>query len=169
MNKSLRTFFLLVILANLTITSCKKGEECEGAFNINQSEVVVKFIDKATGKYLYSEINPMYNKDSLKVYDPHGTSLIILSALDQIPNTNNRYYVLSFGNIFNPSSDSTSFNSEICKDYTIMYSPTETDTVRVCFKSKQTKCGSVFETLNVYQKSQLISFENNKVNTNNHL
>ncbi len=94
-----RIIFLITCGAAIYITSCKKGGSCEGAYDIkNQSEVVVTFIDQ-TGNYLYAETNPMYSKDSLKVFDPLNNSLVILTALNQIPNTYNRYYVLSFGNI----------------------------------------------------------------------
>lgn len=156
---------IMLAATSLTNSSCRKGGDCEGSFNLNQSEVAITFIDQQNGSYIYSETNPGYNKDSLKVFDPQGNSLIILSALNQIPNSNNRYYVLSFGNIYNPLTDAASFNSEICKEYTIKYSTSETDTLSVCFKSKQTKCGSVFETLKVYHKGQLLDLEANKTST----
>lgn len=144
--------------------SCKKGGACEGAYNIkNQSEVVVTFIDQATGRYLYSEMNPLYNKDSLKVIDPLGNSLVILSALNQIPNTYERYFVLSFGNIYDSRTDEASFNSEICKDYIVKYTSSESDTIHVCFKAQKTKCGSKFETIKVYQNNQQIGSAKNTI------
>jgi len=160
--KNITAFISLLLLS---LTSCKKSKPpCEGAFNIKtQSEVVVTFIDKTTGKYLYSETNPMYDKDSLKVFDNTGNSLIILSALNQIPNTYNRYYVLSFGNIYNELTDEDSFNSEICKDYIIKYSVNEPDTIQVCFKSEKTQCGSKFDTIKVYHDGQEVGFATNTI------
>ena len=130
--------------------------------NVNQSEIVVVFKDKATGKYLYTEINPLYNKDSLKVFDSFGNRLIILSSLNQIPNTSNRYYDLSFGNIYNQQTDAAAFDTEICKDFIVQYRYNEFDTVKTCFKAKKTECGSVFETIKVYHKGQLLTTANNK-------
>ncbi len=151
------TYFILpALLFTLIITGCSKTPKCEEHFNVNQSEIVVAFKDQATGKYLYSEVNPLYNKDSLKVFEPNGNSFIISSGLNQIPNTSNRYWDLSFGNIYNQSTDANSFDSEICKNYIVKYKHNETDTIKACFKAKKTECGSVFETLKVYYKGQLV-------------
>lgn len=87
--------------------------------------MVVTFIDKNTGKYLYSEVNPMYNKDSLKVFDPSGNSLVILKAKRINTTSLKEYWNLSFGNIYNPLTDQSSYTSEICKDYMIQYSSNE--------------------------------------------
>lgn len=122
---------------------------------MTQSEIAVNFKD-ATGKYLYAELNPTYNKDSLKVFDQQGNSLIILSSLNQIPNTSNRYYVLSFGNIYDQRTDANSFNTELCKDFIVQYKYNEKDTIKACFKSQTTKCGSVFEILKIYYNDQLV-------------
>lgn len=157
-------FFLLGCIFTVGFSSCKKGGRCEGAYNIkNQSEVVVTFIDQTTGKYLYSEMNPLYDKNSLKVIDPLGNSLIILSDLNQIPNTYHRYYGLSFGNIYNNSTDEISFNSEICKNYIVKYSFNESDTIQVCFKAQKTRCGSKFETIKVYHKGKEVAAEKNTI------
>lgn len=164
MLKIYQVFFLLGCILTVGISSCKKGQKCHGVYNIkNQSEVVVTFIDKTSGKYLYSEMNPLYDKDSLKVFDSFGNKLVILSALNQIPNTNNRYYVLSFGNIYNNPTDETSFNSEICKNYIVKYSFNESDTIQVCFKAQKTRCGSKFETIKVIQNGQEIGSETNTI------
>lgn len=80
--------------------TCAIDESISDAFIIkNQSEVIVTFIDRATGKYLYAETNPIYNKDSLKVFDPKGNSLIILKVLRINTATFEEYRDVSFGNI----------------------------------------------------------------------
>ncbi|HEV8285012.1 MAG TPA: hypothetical protein VGQ09_11925 [Chitinophagaceae bacterium] len=150
-------FFCSIILISLIIYSCRKGGRCEQALNVTQSEIAVTFKDSATNKYLYSEINPLYNKDSFKVFDPKGNSLVILFASNQIPNTSDGYFVLSFGNIYDQQTDAASFNSELCKDVVVQYKYNERDTIRACFKSKTTKCGSVFETLKVYNRGKLLT------------
>jgi len=80
---------ITLVATSLTNSSCRKGGDCEGSFNLSQSEVAITFIDQQSGSYIYSETNPSYNKDSLKVFDPQGNSLIILSALNQIPVASN--------------------------------------------------------------------------------
>jgi hypothetical protein len=131
--------------------------------NVEQSEIVVTFKDKATGKYLYSEVNPLYNKDSLKVYDQKGNRLVILNLLRSAPdNPNQGIYVLSFGNIYDRTTDETAFNTELCKTFILMYNSFETDTVQTCFKAQKTKCGSFFESLKVYNKGQILASVQNQ-------
>lgn len=158
----MRLHFLIIIsiVVSTCISCIKAGGPCESPLNVNQSEVVVIF-KNAAGKYLYEEINPLYNKDSLKVFDQYGNRLTILSKLNQIPNTSMRYFELSFGNLYDNSTDQPAFNSEICKDFFIKYIHNEVDSLNVCFRAKKTKCGSVFETLKVYHNGQLLASTSN--------
>jgi hypothetical protein len=156
---------LLITLFLFNAFSCHKKSTCESPLEIKtHSEIVVTFKDKATGKYLYSEVNPLYNKDSLKVFDQYGNGLVILSLLRSAPdNANQGIYVLSFGNIYDDRTDANAFNAETCKTYIIKYSYNEADTVQACFKAKKTECGSVFETLKVYNKGQLLADVQNDI------
>jgi hypothetical protein len=149
---------ILIFITVLSFASCnKKGVKCDVPYNVNQSEIVVVFKEQATGRYLYYEFHPLYNKDSLKVLDENGKSLVLLSALNLIPNTSSRYWDISFGSLYDPTMDARSFDAEICKLYTIKYRYNESDTLKVCYKSKEARCnGSVFETLKVYHHGQLI-------------
>lgn len=159
----MKKFYVLYSLVLILIfANCRKNQNCELPKNVSQSEIVVIFKDKPTGKYLYEENNALYDKDSLKVLDPSGTSLTILKSLDNIPNSSLKYWRLSFGNIFNQQTDSNSFNEIICKNYTIQYTDKESDTLQVCFQSKKTECGSVFETLKIYQRNKLLTTVNNE-------
>lgn len=161
MNSKLILMAISLLLC-FSFISCRKHGRCEEPIMVEQSIVNVTFIDKNTGKYLYSEVNPLYNKDSLKVFDPSGNSLVILKAKRINTTSLKEYWDLSFGKIYNPLTDQPSYTSEICKDYTIQYSDNEKDSVTVCFKSKKTKCGSVFETLKIYHQGELIGYETNK-------
>ncbi|MEO5944733.1 MAG: hypothetical protein ABIP30_13400 [Ferruginibacter sp.] len=149
---------LLLIL----ITSCTKTRECELPLNISQSSIQTIFKDGITGKYLYAESNPLYNKDSLKIFDQNNNELFLLYSTNLIPGTSSAYYEINFGPLYIETSDENSFNSEICKSFYVQYNSKEKDTIITCFKSKKTKCGSVFETLKVYNKQQLLS---NEINT----
>ena len=154
---------LIIISAiTLSVASCiKSGGPCEEPLNINLSSISVSFTDQTTGKFLYAEVNPLYNKDSLNIFDPFGTQLILLTSLAQIPNTNSRYWEINFGNLYNSSTDPDPFISEVCKNFIVQYNSVETDTIRTCFKAKKTKCGSVFEMLEVYHKDSLLTVEHN--------
>ncbi len=151
---------LLLIFLILIFSSCRKGGKCEEAFDISRaSEVVVTFKDAVTGKYLYEVISPLYNKDSLKVFDEGANSLIILKKTNTDINTNIQYWNLSFGNIYNSRTDASSFNSEVCRNFIVKYTYNEIDTLKVCFKARKTDCGSVFDPIKVFHKGQLIGTE----------
>ena len=155
MRKLILPLFVFLVVF---IFSCRKGGRCEQALNVTQSEIAVIFKDATTGKYLYEDLNPLHNKDSLKVFDPNGNSLIILSLhRSASDNSSLGIYVLSFGNIYDQRTDAGSYNAELCKDFIVQYKYNEKDTIKACFKSKKTNCGSVFETLKVYNKDQLLA------------
>lgn len=54
-------------------------------------------------------------------------------------------YIISFGGIYNPQTDASSFNRELYKNFIVKYAYHEpADTVKACFQARKTKCGSVF-------------------------
>lgn len=151
-----KNVFLTCLIAEIVFLgySCRKNK-CEEPFDIQQSEIVATF-KNSVGSYLYTEVNPLYNKDSLAVFDEYGNRLSVLSQLKTIPNTVSGYWEISFGNIYNNQTDSASFNSELCKKFIIKYKYNETDTIQTCFKSSKTNCGSVFQSLKIYHKGVVI-------------
>ena len=74
-------------------------------------------------------------------------------------------FKISCPSLYNSNYDETSFSTEKCKDFIIKYNYIQSDTVKVCFKSKKTECGSVFETLKVYYKGQEILNTTNETAT----
>lgn len=159
------TKFLLLFLITYTSQNCKKQRKCESPLNVNQSSLEVIFKDKMSDKYLYAEANPLYNKDSLKIFDANGNQLFLLYSLREIPNTSSRYWRINFGPLYNSQTDMSSFNTDICKKFIVKYSINQLDTIEACFKSKETDCGSFFETLKIYNKGILISTESNQTDS----
>jgi hypothetical protein len=156
MKKKFCFFLAFILIINFSCVKRSDGE-CDLPPNVNHSSINITFIDSLSGKYLYAETNPIYNKDSLKILDPNGNSLVLLKSLDAIPNTYLGYWVINFGSIYTQQTDGNSFNSELCKNFIIKYTHNLSDTIQVYFKSKETKCGSVFETLKVYHKERLLA------------
>jgi hypothetical protein len=155
--------FNLFALALIVVTffSCKKilgVPDCEEPLYITNSGIQVAFKDSATNKYLYEQDFPLYNKDSIKIFDPQGDSLLLFKGLSNdvvVPTTG--YWAIDFGSLFDYRTDSVSFEREICKQFVVQYSYNERDTITTCFKSKDLKCGSVFSTLKVYHKGNLLA------------
>lgn len=151
-----KVLITLTIVVFICFISCKKKKECEEPPFITNSSLTISFIDKVTGKYLYSEVAPSYNIDSLKVLNNAGVELVLLKSLQTIPNSFSTFHRIDFGPLFDQNLDQESFNNQICRKFFIKYKHNETDTLNVCFKSTNLVCGSVFSTLKVYYKNQLI-------------
>lgn len=160
-----KTAVLFPFLFILIFTECHKTPRCELPRNVNQSSISVIFKDSLSGKYLYTENNSLYNKDSIKIFDPGGNSLFLLFDKNQLNGTPTEFWLINFGNIYDQQTDANSFNTEICKNYIIKYYYNESDTLQVCFKSKKTECGSVFETLKIYQRGKLLDSAKNTTDT----
>ena len=156
MKKILYFAFATTLIINSRCVKRSDGD-CDLPPNVNRSSINITFIDSLSGKYLYAESNPVYNVDSLKIFDPIGNSLFLLKSSNNIPNSSLAYWVINFGNLYEQQTDANSFNAEICKNFLVKYSYNLSDTIQVCFKSKSIKCGSVFETLKVYHKGHLLT------------
>ena len=78
---------LFPFLFILIFTECHKTPKCELPRNVNQSSINVTFKDQITGKYLYTENNSLYNKDSIKIFDLGGNSLFLLFSQNQLNGT----------------------------------------------------------------------------------
>ena len=152
---------LVTILFVLRSSSCIKSEgKCDLVDDIyRSSSVQVTFKDGTTGKYLYEVNAPLYNKDSLKIFDENGNNIIISSQQNRDPITNVAYWEQSLGPIYNSQTDAASFNAELCKNLVVKYKYNETDTIKVCFKAIRTECGALFEPIKAFYKGQLLGTE----------
>ena len=157
-------FFFLIFLGLIIFISCKKPAECEEPLDLGQSYLLLSFKD-INGKYIHSDVNPLFSKDSLKVKDENGIFYSTGSQLALIPNTSSLYWEFDIGPIYNPNTDASSFDNTLCKNYIIFYKYNLADTIRACFKSSKTKCGSVFSSLKVFNKGQLVGEANNTIAT----
>ncbi len=153
----MRKICLVLSLLSSLFISCGKGNSCVDPLTVSSSSVVITFIDKHSGKYLYTEQNSLYSLDSLKTFDEAGNAIPFLYKLTSTPNSNERYYSVAIQPIYNSQTDQNSFYRELCKKFVIRYKYTEADTIRSCFKSTELECGSTFETLKITYKDTLIS------------
>lgn len=170
MNKPLKLIQLSASTILVCILFClgciKAGGRCEMADDVRNSAWAFSFKDNAIGKYLYREFSPLYKIDSLKVYDENNQQLIVNKSLDNIPDSASRYYKVSFWKPYNQQTDAGAFNGEVCRNFIIKYAYNEADTIKACFKAKETKCGSVFEYLNIFYKGELVGSVSNNVAIN---
>jgi hypothetical protein len=163
MNKFIIISLTLSVSLTLSI-ACRKNNRCEEPYDVRQSAIILIFKNSA-GNYLYAEANPLFEKDSLKIYDESGSRMAVASGLDLIPNTSLRFWKFDFGPIYNSLSDEGAFNSELCKKFVIKYFNNKADTITTCFKASKFKCGSEFSSLKVFHKGILLSEVNNHILT----
>ncbi len=162
----MKRFNLLALpLILISFFSCKKilgVPDCELPIDIRyNSSIGVIFKDKGTNRYLYADFNPLYNKDSIQISSTQNDPLILIKGLVNDTTTNESFWGINFGNIYDYRTDSSSFITQVCKNFIVRYSYNKTDTIRVCFKSKFIKCGSTFETISVYHANKLITTQTN--------
>lgn len=164
MKKLLQLTSGIIIVCVFCASSCRKGGKCEEPLDIRLSGLICIF-KNLSGTYLYAEVNPLYNKDSLKIYDENGNSYSISPQLNLIPNTSSRYWEFYFGPLYNSQTDSESFNREVCKNFIVHYKYNKTDTIKTCYKAYKTDCGSIFSSLKIFHKGVLLKEENNTILT----
>jgi hypothetical protein len=153
---------LLLLITILSASHCRKGNDCEEPLDVRNSYMLLSFKNNS-GNYLYSEVNPIYNKDSLIIYDEYGNKISVLHQLNIIPGTPSRYWEFDMGPLYNSQTDLQAINNEYCKKFVIKYSANVTDTITTCYRISQFKCGSEFSTLKVFHKGVLLKEENNGV------
>lgn len=151
-----RINYIVAILCGLVLMSsrCYKDGDCRPG-NVNGSKIYLDIKDKTTGRFLYSENNSLYPLDSLQIADLSGNPLTFFDYL-----RSNRYDENNLGiqlKIYNSQTDANSFSTELCKDIVLKYKYNETDTIKACFKSETTECGSQFDKLAIYHKGKLLN------------
>lgn len=154
---------IIVSAVTLSVASCYKGWPCEEPYYVDQSSIQVIFKDAATSGYLYPELNAVYSRDSLKVFDLQGRSLKLLFSQNVDTGNRKRFWEVDINNIYDPSADAASFDSGLCKSFIVQYNSRETDTIKTCFKARKTRCGSEFEVLKVYHRDSLLVSEYNDI------
>jgi hypothetical protein len=87
---------LFFVFFLLSIESCTKTGKCEEVPDLSNSGIQVDFKDNATVKYLYTTSNPLYNIDSLKIYDENNLRMSILMHVNNIPNSPAGYWSNQF-------------------------------------------------------------------------
>lgn len=161
MKKTLVSASVIIIFVICSSSSCKKEDfHCQEPINVYQSTLTLTF-NSPSGVNLYSEINPLYNKDSLKIYDEMGNASPVYSQLYPISTSSPRNWEFTFGPLVDPNTILESFDREVCKNFIIQYKSNETDTIKTCYKSYKIDCGSLFSSLKIFHKGLLLIEKNN--------
>lgn len=158
------TCLLLLFILSVNPACIKLGGRCEEPIDVYQSNIQLAIMDRATGQYIYSNDDPLYDVNDLVVEDDQGRALTVQTREEQ--DQANQLEIFDMV-IFRPiflEGDENAFSAEKCRTYYLHYSATESDTLRACFRAKKTKCGSIFSSLTLYDsQSNIISSVSNNV------
>jgi hypothetical protein len=154
--------FLIIAFTTFSFNSCIKP--CIEAKGLFSTGMTITFFQIGNNEYFYPEdewLSP-YKKDSLKVTDSDGFDLRIASSLNQSPtNRLKRFYVVGIAPVFDVQLDRNAFQVERTKYLYINYDYKTSDTLKLIFKAKKTKCADVYEYMKIYHRNLLIhSVEN---------
>jgi hypothetical protein len=163
----LKNILCTTIIA-LCLVACKSTGTCEGADKVELTAIKFLFKDSMTNRFMYTQVLSLYNKDSLKFFSSNGTRLNdVSSALninpDSLFSNSRNIYEIQLNEIFDARTDSSSFTSEVCKNFIIQHRWNIRDTISVCFKSKLTDCASEHEYLRIFYKGKMLANVTNSI------
>ncbi len=67
-----------------------------------------------------------------------------------------KYYVYSFGQIYNPATDAEALVKQRCEDYFIHYNSNDVDTLQVCYQVTDSGCGLYYGSFEAFYRNQRI-------------
>lgn len=158
----LKSLFCFACVMTLLI-SCSR-DRCniaeDGPFTVSDSKLILTFKNRA-GQYLYTQINSLYNKDSLRFTDITGGALEIF-PLD--PTAMHDPVAFIAKPIYNKQTDTEAYKTELCKKFVVWYSHNESDTLTTCYRAEKQECGSWFTYLKVFHEGVLVAEDVNSLN-----
>jgi len=150
--------FIIGITISCSLSSCISGGPCEEPIQVESGVISIVFKDKSTDKYLYPVNSPsFYYKDSLKIYHETGDTLHLFWSprlLQPSAPVTDHFTLTAY--FFDQKRDLESYQREVCRKYYIHYNATERDTIQLCFKTRDTKCGSEFERAQLYHDGKSV-------------
>lgn len=151
--------FNLTVLALISVvfSACKKTRQCEEPIDIRYFSSLTFVFKDSSGNYIYADEAPIYELDSLIIKTVGDSSVPLFYGKSNVPGSTLKYTYVGISPVYSQLNDQNAFGAEICKSYFIQFSYNDVDTINVCFKSKYTACGSLFETFKVYRRGVLIN------------
>jgi hypothetical protein len=151
----------------LTITfiagnSCNKNTgsgTCEDASTVeNTAGFELHIKDTTLNSFIYDKAIPLYNVDSLQVWNSQGTRYkpFKIDAADSI--SHSAYYAIGVYGLYDSRFDVNMYNDTIKKDIYIRYKLNEWDTLNISYKAYSGQCGSQFAFLQVIHHKKVISY-----------
>ena len=161
------SYLISIVLFSLIAISCTKilglEEDCGDSLtveNANGLELHIK--DTTVNKYIYQLVSPLYNIDSLQIWNSQGEKYKLFVNISVDTSTHyGAYNDVSIYGIYNSNFDTNIYEDTIRKDIYIKYNKNEYDTLNICFKANHAKCGGVFAFIKVMRKGKLISYTQN--------
>lgn len=151
-----KSYFLICLIISFYQYSCV---QCDGSF-VTDGYIKLDLVDSNSGGSLLSLTNPIINKNDVRVRSTNGDTLRYYFALiNGAGSDRDALYinVLNYGDLLNRPS----FQSEQCKNILVSLSSTREFQLKVCFLSRDGKCGSYFRTLELFYQGKRIASDKN--------
>ena len=165
--KRYSSYLALIIVLTFFTISCTKilglDDDCGDTLTVesaNGFELHIK--DTLVNKYIYQLVSPLYNIDSLQIWNSQGEryKLFVNVSVDTSSHYG-AYNDISIYGIYNTNYDTNIYEDTIRKDIYIMYKKNECDTLNISFKANHARCGGEFAFIKVMRKGKLISYTQN--------
>jgi hypothetical protein len=165
MKKIHSVLFILFFIVAFLLDSC--GKACiEARYTLENAGLLIDFFNEDNNQYFYPEDTTLspYQIDSLRIKDSEGNLLqsdytLALDPRNPLKKFNEAYVYPIFIDI----SDRGSYNNEQTKLIYLRYNNNTFDTLKLTFKAKKEKCGSLFQYIRIYYKDNLLLEDNNSL------
>ena len=146
-----------ILYAGLAFSmGCRRNQDCSDRIPTESGFVQLTFLTP-DGQNLYPKDNPLpaFNIDSLYVSD--ASERHFTQQKGEMPGPfATKYYVYSFGQIYNPATDADALVKERCKEYFIHYNSNDVDTLRLCYQVTANGCGLYYGSFKAFYRNQMI-------------
>ncbi len=145
----MKQIFVLFIVSTLHYSCIDSGCSDDSVGNILvENGATFKIVDKVSRQNLFWEGATYYNEDSLKLLNED------LTEKQVIRERGNDYKFIVY-DIFDKSIDPLT-STLFCKKYFVYYKNDDIDSLKICYTTKDGKCGSIFNEFKVYCQQELI-------------
>jgi hypothetical protein len=149
-----------VLFFTLVITHLSSCYKCEPAV-VQESILQITVIDSITGKNAYNKSSPLLNKDSIRVVDNKGNSVLFMVFELQTSQLPVEYYYGIFVYFIGHDREMVdkSFETEQCTSIRVYLTSSRFFDYNICYKSESGKCGTNLNSLSIESGGRNIPIE----------
>jgi len=153
-----KSYILICIIVCFSLNSCYKCEP----FTVLDGSIKLDLVDSISGNAMLSLSSPLIDKNDVIVISAVGDTLRHYFALINGAGSDREAMyidVFSYGDsLYTPS-----FQEEQWKDFRVRLSSSREFNLKTCFLSRGANCGSLFRSIKLFYRGQLIASNSNTI------